>query len=88
MSRTDARRIALEMYKPAAGRRWRYYALPILHSDRLVGKVDAMAERKAGVLRIKAIHQDVPFTDTMAAAIDRELTALAEWLDLELVPPA
>src|SRR5699024_2004356 len=38
---------ALEMYKPAANRRWGYYALPILHGDRLVGKLDATADRGA-----------------------------------------
>src|SRR5436309_2823251 len=41
----------LEMYKPAAKRRWGYFALPILHNDRLVGKVDAAVDRKASVLR-------------------------------------
>ena len=52
----------LEMYKPAAKRRWGYFALPILHDDRLVGKLDATADRKASVLRVNAIHEDVKFT--------------------------
>ena len=55
----------LEMYKPAAKRRWGYFALPILHDDRLVGKVDAAADRKASVLRVNAIHEDVKFTRAM-----------------------
>jgi len=50
----------LEIYKPAASRRWGYYALPILHGDRLVGKLDASADRAASVLRIGAIHEDNP----------------------------
>ena len=44
----------LEMYKPAARRRWGYFALPILFGDRLVGKLDATADRKSGVLRVQA----------------------------------
>ena len=71
---------ALEMYKPAPERQWGYYALPILYGDRLVGKVDATTERTTGVLRVDAVHQDVPFTKTMAAAIDGEIADLATWL--------
>jgi uncharacterized protein YcaQ len=73
----------LEMYKPAAKRRWGYFALPILHEDRLVGKVDAAAERKASVLRVDAIHEDVRFTKAIKAAVQAELEALASWLGLE-----
>ena len=74
----------LEMYKPAAQRRWGYYALPILYGDRLVGKLDATADRPAGVLRIDAVHEDAPFTKTMRAAIDKEIRDLRKWLELEV----
>src|SRR5580700_5973858 len=74
----------LEMYKPAAKRRWGYYALPVLYGDRLVGKVDALADRKAGALAVHAVHQDVPFTAAMTAEIDQEIAALADWLELDL----
>jgi uncharacterized protein YcaQ len=77
----------LEMYKPAAQRLWGYYALPILYGDRLVGKLDAKAERAEGVLRVAAIHRDVPFSKAMSAAVDREIRDLARWLDLELELP-
>ena len=65
----------LEMYKPAAKRRWGYYALPVLYGDRLVGKLDATADRKAGVLRVSAVHQDIPFTAEVTAAVEAETPA-------------
>ena len=74
----------LEMYKPAAKRRWGYFALPILHGDRLVGKLDALADRKASVLRVNAIHEDVPFSRTVAAGVRKEIEDLAAWLGLEV----
>jgi uncharacterized protein len=74
----------LEMYKPEAKRRWGYYALPILYGDRLVGKLDAAADHRAGVLRLNAVHEDVPFTNAMRTAIDGEIRDLARWLHLEI----
>jgi uncharacterized protein YcaQ len=74
----------LEMYKPVAKRRWGYWAMPILYGDRLVGKIDAKSDRVAGVLRVYAVHRDIEFSRSMDAKLDRELRALARWLDLEL----
>jgi uncharacterized protein YcaQ len=74
----------LEMYKPAAKRRWGYYALPVLYGDRMAGKLDAVADRKAGALVVNAVHQDVPFTAAMTAEIDEEIAGLATWLELDL----
>ena len=75
----------LEMYKPKEQRIWGYYALPILYGDRLVGKLDATAERDEGVLRVDAVHEDEPFTPEMADAVDAEIEDLAGWLGLEVM---
>ena len=73
----------LEMHKPAAKRRWGYFALPILHGHRLVGELDAHTDRTSGVLRIDAVHQDIEFTPT-TDDVDREIQHLAQWLKLDL----
>jgi uncharacterized protein YcaQ len=72
----------LEMYKPKAERRWGYFALPVLHSDRLVGKLDAAADRKAGIFVVHAVHEDVSFTSEMRDAVHEEIDQLAGWLGL------
>lgn len=74
----------LEMYKPAAKRRWGYFALPILHGDRFVGKLDAKADRKTGVLMVNAIHEDRPFDLATSEAVHREIRDLAQWLGLDI----
>ena len=74
----------LEMYKPAASRRWGYFALPVLHGDRLVGKLDAKADRRSGRLVVSALHQDVTFTPEVSAAVHAEIDDLAAWLGLEV----
>jgi hypothetical protein len=75
----------LEMYKPAAQRRWGYFALPILHHDRLVGKLDALADRKDSRLRVHAIHEDVRFSRAMTKSVHAELEDLASWLGVDTV---
>jgi uncharacterized protein YcaQ len=72
----------LEMYKPAAQRRWGYFALPILHGDQLAGKADVQADRKAGVLRVNALHPDVRFTKAITKGVHDELNSLAACLGL------
>lgn len=74
----------LEMYKPAAKRRWGYFALPVLRGDTLVGKVDATADHDHGVLRVDAVHDDVGLSRTARADVDAQIGALAGWLNLEV----
>ena len=75
----------LEMYKPKDKRRWGYFALPVLHQDQLIGKIDAAADRAASVLQVHAVHQDIAFSSSVTAAVDAELRALARWLGLDTV---
>jgi uncharacterized protein len=74
------------MYKPAAKRRWGYFALPVLVGDRLVGKLDAETDRRAGLLQVRTVHEDTPFTRATTAAV-REIEDLARWLGLQPVMP-
>jgi uncharacterized protein YcaQ len=72
----------LEMYKPKGKRRWGYFALPILHGERFVGKLDAKADRKQGVLNVFAVHEDLPFDGATMDAVHAEVERLAAWLGL------
>lgn len=75
----------LEIYVPVEKRRWGYYVLPVLRGSRLVGRVDARADRKAGVLRVPALHLESHATPSDRDATHAELAELAAWLKLERV---
>ena len=75
---------ALEMYKPARSRVWGQFALPILHGDRLVGKVDARSDRDSGRFILHAIHEDEPFDRPTRAAVDEQIEAFTSWLRLRV----
>ena len=75
----------LEIYVPVAKRRWGYYVLPVLHGDRIVAKVDAKADRPAGVLDVRAIHAEQGAGPEDRRAVLAELDALAGWLGLSAV---
>lgn len=89
---TDHQRVAklfefdytLEMYKPARSRRWGQFALPILHRDRLIGKVDARADHDSGHFVVHKIHEDVPFDRETRTAVDNEIESFASWLRLRV----
>jgi uncharacterized protein YcaQ len=70
----------LEMYVPEAKRRWGYYVLPVLHGDRLIGRIDPLFDRKTGVLRIKSVHWEGE-----PVSIDAPVRSLARWVGAEEV---
>ena len=76
-------RYRIEIYTPRAKRVYGYYVLPFLMDGHLVGRVDAKADRHAGVLRIPAAYAE-PGIDRSATgrALAGELHRMASWLGL------
>jgi uncharacterized protein len=71
----------IEVYTPAAKRRYGYYSLPILHDGALVGRLDAKAHRKEGLFEVKAVHlePDVAVTKSLVSNVAGALRACAAW---------
>lgn len=69
---------AIEIYVPKAKRKYGYYVLPILHGDRLIGRLDAAVDRKAGVFLVHALHAEAEAP--LDAASGREVAGAIERL--------
>lgn len=73
----------IEIYTPAAKRRYGYYVWPFLLDGKLVGRVDLKADRGANALHVLGAFSEVGQDRArVAAALAPELHAMAGWLDL------
>lgn len=52
-------RFRIEIYVPKAKREYGYYVLPILHGDRLIGRIDPVMDRKRKHLKINAVYAEL-----------------------------
>ncbi|HEV8104227.1 MAG TPA: crosslink repair DNA glycosylase YcaQ family protein [Gaiellaceae bacterium] len=68
----------LEIYVPKAERQYGYFVLPVLHRDRLVGRIDPEVDRERGVLKLHAVHWERDPVE-----IERPVRSLARFLGVE-----
>lgn len=73
-------RYRLEIYVPKDQREFGYYAMPILHGDRLVGRIDPSFDREAAVLRIRAVFAEPDAPASAGPGVARTIRELGAWL--------
>lgn len=75
----------VEMFVPAAKRRYGYYVYPLLEGDRFVGRLEAKVDRKAGRLEVQNLWPEpgVNWTAARDKKLDAELQRLARFVGAE-----
>jgi uncharacterized protein len=73
----------IEIYVPKSKRRFGYFAMPVLHGDRFIARIDPVMNRKTATLRINAIHLEpsVRIDRQTARALKETIVELGEFLD-------
>ena len=75
----------MEIYVPRAARRYGYYVLPVLHGDRLIGRVDPAMDRRRGRLVVNAVHAEPDAPAAAGPAVAAALEDLAAFLGADRV---
>jgi uncharacterized protein YcaQ len=77
----------IEIFVPAARRKWGYYVYPLLQGDRFVGRIELKADRKAGELYVINFWPEagVKWGDARAQKLHSELQRLARFISASQV---
>ena len=78
----------IEIYTPAARRRYGYYSLPVIVGDDVVARIDLKADRAASALRVQSAWWEPGAPVDAADRIADELRRAATWQGLETVTVA
>ena len=69
----------IEIYVPKAKRRYGYYVLPILHGDRLIGRLDPRFDRTNQTLHVQGVWAEEGAPAAAGPAISTTIGELAAW---------
>jgi uncharacterized protein YcaQ len=77
----------IEIYVPKAKRQYGYYVLPILHGDKLIGRIDPKMDRKTGTLHVFNVYaeENAPDDPAVAQAIGQNIVDLAQFLEAKQI---
>src|SRR5439155_15017070 len=80
-------RFRTEIYVPKEKRQYGYYLLPVLHGDRLIGRVDAAMDRPGRRLILKSMHAEpgAPVDRKTGRAVGGAVHGLAAFLGASTV---
>lgn len=75
----------IEIYVPAAKRRYGYYSLPVLVGDRIVARIDLKADRASSSLLVQSAWWEPHSRPEDAERIAAEVALAASWQGLETI---
>ena len=72
-----------EIYTPAVKRRYGYYTLPVLMGNRFIGRIEAIPDRKEGILNVKGLWLEpgIRRTKKLEKELNKTLKAFAVFND-------
>lgn len=73
----------IEIYIPKPKRQYGYYVLPILRGGRVIGRIEPVFDRKAGVLRVEGVFAEPGAPAGAGRGIAAAVRRLSKWLGAE-----
>lgn len=80
-------RYRIEIFVPEEKREYGYYVFPLLEGDRMIGRIDMKADRKAGILNVRKLWLEpkVRASAGRMTRLDAELARIARFAGVEQI---
>jgi len=77
----------IEIFVPAAKRKWGYYVYPILEGDKFIGRIEIKADRKAGMLKVLKLWKEpnIRWSGRQDDKLEAELKRLSRFIGVETI---